>query len=65
MNKPLPTSDNYLDGDVDNPFARIFCRGIPNKVCSGTCGGCKKDRSTFLEKKVQRQLELAIKDPQY
>lgn len=67
MNKSPYMPDNYIGWEINNPFAKILCssRILMATACDGTCGGCKKDRSKFLEEKVQRELEWAIKDPQY
>lgn len=46
-----PEFIRWFDG---NPFARLFCRTIVNKMCSGSCWNCNKEREVFKEEQIAK-----------
>ena len=63
----IPQSEQYIDHDIHNPFAKILCssRTLVETLCGGVCGNCRKDRDAFLENEVQRQLAIERNNPKY
>jgi hypothetical protein len=44
--------DSHLPNQMDNPCARIACRGrkLEPTVCDGTCFTCRGEREQYIEK---------------
>lgn len=57
MHTPKPIDnekvhEQFIQWFEGNPFARIYCRSLPNKICSGACGNCKKERIYYQINKI-------------